>query len=164
MAHSILWNITNHWKEAGGSICIDLERDVLYIIKWKSKLLICAWDVILFCFFEDPCWGLTQKWVVRGDARADRARDFIGKGRPGGEQEGQGTQNCSASWLVVSEFMEMELVSGLSLANCFAWPVVWLGVLPGGASPGRSEKDSGRLGVGRLVVSLLFWPLLTSPG
>ena len=37
---------------------------------------------------------------------------------PGGEQEGQGTQeNCSASWLTVSGFMVMGLVSGWSLAN-----------------------------------------------
>ena len=28
----------------------------------------------------------TQKWIVREDTRADKARDFIGKGRPGGEQ------------------------------------------------------------------------------
>ena len=36
---------------------------------------------------------------------------------PGGEQEGQGTQeNCSA-WLAVSGFTVMGLVSGRSLAN-----------------------------------------------
>ena len=28
----------------------------------------------------------TQKWIVRGDTCADKARDFIGKGHPGGEQ------------------------------------------------------------------------------
>ena len=28
----------------------------------------------------------TQKWVVWGDTCADKARDFIGKGRPGREQ------------------------------------------------------------------------------
>ena len=49
---------------------------------------------------------------------ADKARDFIGKGHPGGEQEGKGTQeNCSAAWLAVSGFMVMGLVSGLPLAN-----------------------------------------------
>ena len=37
------------------------------------------------------------------DTCADKARDFIWKGHPGGEQEGQGTQeNCSAVWLEVS--------------------------------------------------------------
>ena len=47
-----------------------------------------------------------------------KARDFIGKGHPGGEQEDKGTQdNCSATWLIVSGFTVMRLVSGLSLAN-----------------------------------------------
>ena len=42
----------------------------------------------------------------------------IGKGRLGGEQEGKGTlENCSATWLAVSGFIVMGLVSGLSLAN-----------------------------------------------
>ena len=59
-----------------------------------------------------------QKWIVRGDTCADKARDFIGKGPPGGEQLGKGTQeNCSATWLTVSGFMVMGLVSGWSLAN-----------------------------------------------
>ena len=57
----------------------------------------------------------TRKWIVQGDTCADKARDFIGKGCPGGEQEGKGTQeNCSAT---VSGFMLMGLVSGLSLAS-----------------------------------------------
>ena len=52
------------------------------------------------------------------ETRADKARDFIGKGHPGGEQQGKGTQeNCSATWLAVSGFMVMGLVSGWSLAN-----------------------------------------------
>ena len=60
----------------------------------------------------------TQKWIVQGDTCADKARDFIGKGHLGGEQEGEGTQeNCSAMWVPVLGFMVMELVSGLSLAN-----------------------------------------------
>ena len=39
--------------------------------------------------FSGPETGLlsnTQKGIVRGDTSADKARDFIGKGRPGGEQ------------------------------------------------------------------------------
>ena len=48
----------------------------------------------------------------------DKARDFIGKGHLGGEQQGKGTQeDCSAVWLAVSGFMVMGLVSGLSLAS-----------------------------------------------
>ena len=55
--------------------------------------------------------------MVHGDTCADKARDFIGKGHPGGEQEGKGTQeNCSATWLAMSGFMVMGLVSW-SLAN-----------------------------------------------
>ena len=38
----------------------------------------------------------TQKWIVQGDTRADKARDFIRKRRPGGEQQGKGNEeNCS---------------------------------------------------------------------
>ena len=60
----------------------------------------------------------TWKWIVWGDTSADKARDFIGKGRPGGEQQAKGTQeDCFATWLTVSDFMVMALVSGLSLAN-----------------------------------------------
>ena len=60
----------------------------------------------------------TRKWIVQGDTRADKARDFIGKGHPGGEQQGKGTQeNSSATWLAVLGFMVMGFVSGLSLAN-----------------------------------------------
>ena len=28
----------------------------------------------------------TQKWIVQGDTCTDKARDFTGKGHPGGEQ------------------------------------------------------------------------------
>ena len=60
----------------------------------------------------------TQKSIVRGDTCADKAQDFIGKGHPGGEQWGKGTQeNCSAAWLAISGFMMVGLVSGWSLAN-----------------------------------------------
>ena len=50
----------------------------------------------------------TWKWVVQGDSCADKARDFIGTGPPGREQEGKGTQeNCSAKWLEALGFMVM---------------------------------------------------------
>ena len=59
-----------------------------------------------------------RKWIVSGDTCADKARDFIGKGRLGREQQGQGTQeDCSARWFAVSGFMVMGLVSALSLAK-----------------------------------------------
>ena len=50
---------------------------------------------------------------------ADEVRDFIGRGHPGGEQEGKGIQENSATWLAVLGFMLMGLVSMLSLANQF---------------------------------------------
>ena len=60
----------------------------------------------------------TRKWIVWRDTCADKAREFFGKGHPGGEQQGKGSQeNCSATWLAVWGFMVMGLVSGLSLAN-----------------------------------------------
>ena len=60
----------------------------------------------------------TRKWIVWGDTCADKARDFIGKGHPGGEQEGKETQeNCSVTWLAMLGFTVMGLVSGWSLAN-----------------------------------------------
>ena len=65
----------------------------------------------------DSCLTLGNELSAE-DTCADKARDFIGKGHPGGEQQGKGTQeNCSPTWLAVSSFMVMELVSGLSLAN-----------------------------------------------
>ena len=48
-----------------------------------------------------------------GDTCADAARDFIVKVHVGREQQGKGTQNCSATWLVVLGFMMM-WVSGPS--------------------------------------------------
>ena len=60
----------------------------------------------------------TRKLIVQGNTCADKARDFTGKGGPGGEQGDKGTQeNISVTWLAVSGFMVMGLVSGLSLAS-----------------------------------------------
>ena len=57
-------------------------------------------------------WALTLGNALFEETHANKARDFIGKGHPGGEQEGKGTQeNCSALWLEVLGFMVMELVS-----------------------------------------------------
>ena len=97
----------------------------------------------------------TQKWIVRGDTRADKARDFFGKGRPGRERWDEGTQvNCSALWLAVSGFMVMRLVSGLPLAShsdSGPFPVT-LASLSGMDS---SKKDSGKL------VGHMDWHLLS---
>ena len=64
----------------------------------------------------------TLKWIVQGNTQADKARDIIGKGHLGREQEGKGTQeDCSATWLTVLGFMAIGLVSSLSLADhCYS--------------------------------------------
>ena len=60
----------------------------------------------------------TQEWMVQGDTQTDKAKDFLREGCLGGEQQGKGTQeNCSTTWLTVSAFMVMRLVSRLSLAK-----------------------------------------------
>ena len=65
-----------------------------------------------------PETGLLSNTWKRIVLSADKARDFIGKGHPGGEQESKGTQeNSFAMWLAVSGFMVMGLGFGLSLAN-----------------------------------------------
>ena len=52
------------------------------------------------------------------DKCADKARDFLGKGHPGGEQEGKGTQeNYSATWLAVSGFTVMVFASMLTFSQ-----------------------------------------------
>ena len=62
----------------------------------------------------DSCLTLGNELsVVRS---AIQARDFIGKGCRGRGQEGEGNgESCSATWLTVSGFMVIGLVSGLSL-------------------------------------------------
>ena len=78
------------------------------------------------------------------ETHADKARDFIGKGHPGGEQEAEGTQeNCSAAWLTVSAFMVMGLVSG------GLWPVILIQSLSWwrrhhSAKMDASKRDSGK--------------------
>ena len=57
---------------------------------------------------------------------------------PGGEQQGKGTQeNSSVTWLAVSGFMVMGLVSRLSLAN-------HSDSVPCSAKMDARKKDSGR--------------------
>ena len=80
---------------------------------------------------------------------------------------GDGTQeNCSATWLTVLGFMQMGLVSRLSLASHLAWPMFCLTQPPWwhahfSVKMDSSEKDSGRL-VGHKDW-YLFWPLSSSP-
>ena len=80
-------------------------------------------NTVVATVFPGPETGLLSlvlpsEMNCRGDTCADKTRDFIGEGPPGGEQEGKGTQEkSSATWLTVSGFMVMGLVSGLSVAS-----------------------------------------------
>ena len=101
----------------------------------------------------------TRKWIVRGDTSADKARNFIGKGHPGGEQEGEGTQeDSSVTRLAVLGFMD-----GISF-----WVVCsqsfWLRVLPGGARVVQSTKTKRRVLGGGRACGVSFWPFLNSSG
>ena len=113
--------------------------------------------------FTGPETGLlstTQKGIVQGATCVDKARDFIGRGHPSGEQEGEGTQeNCFATWLSVSGFMVMGLVSGWSLADHSN------SVFPGGAriAQPRWMLARGTLGSG-WTRSVSFRPFPNSSG
>ena len=96
----------------------------------------------------------------------EEARDFIGKGCPRGEQLGKGSQeNCSATWLAVSGFMGIGLVSGLSLANRFAQPRTLSG---SGSFLVVHTSQPQWISVPRILGSWLSppscWPLPSPPG
>ena len=81
---------------------------------------------------------------MRGDTCADKARDFIVKGRPGRKQWGKESQeDCFAMWLTISGFMLMGLVSRLSLAN-HSDSESFLVVQSRSDKMDAREKDSGR--------------------
>ena len=92
-----------------------------------------------------PETGLFGKELSK-ETRADKAREFTGKGHPSGEQQGKGNQeNSSVTWLVVSGFMVMGLVSRWSLATNHS-----NSVFPGGAriAQPRWILERGILGSG----------------
>ena len=64
------------------------------------------------------CLTLRNELSKETHVLTDKARDFIGKGHPGGEEQGKGTQeDCSAMWSAVLCFMVIGLVSWWYLAN-----------------------------------------------
>ena len=88
------------------------------------------------------CLILGNEWSE--DTRAGKARDFTGKGRPGGEQKDKEPQeNCSARRLAGSGFMGMGFASRLSLANRSDSSLSWRRVHCS-AKLDASDKDSGR--------------------
>ena len=80
---------------------------------------------------------------------ADKATDFIRKGRPGGKQEGQGTQeDCSATGLAVLGFMVMGFVpsfSPVSHSDSGSFLVAHAWHAHSSAKMDSREKDSGKL-------------------
>ena len=92
-----------------------------------------------------PARGLlshTQKWIVWGDTCADKASDFLGKGRPGGEQQGEGTQESCSAPAAASGFL-VGLVSGrLGPITLTQGPSWWRA--QHSAKMDSSEKDSGK--------------------
>ena len=107
----------------------------------------------------------TQKWIVWGDTHIDKARGFIGKGSPGGDQQGKGTQeNCSATWFAVSGFMVIGLASGFSLANhsdSGSFLVACTSLSQDGIQRGGFWEVGRTYG---LVSPLSFWPFLNYSG
>ena len=102
----------------------------------------------------------TWKWIVWGDTCADKARDFIGKGYPGGEQQGKGTQeNSSAMWLSLGFYGD-----GPSFRVVFSQSF-WLRVLPDGAClvQPRWMPERRILGGGQ-TCGVSFWPFPNSSG
>ena len=91
---------------------------------------------------------------------AIQARDFIGKGCRGGGQEGEGNgENRSATWLTVSGFLVIGLVSGLSLASHSELDPSW------GHTHHSAEMDSSEEDPGKLVGPLQnpgWWELVSS--
>ena len=84
----------------------------------------------------------TWKWIVRGDAGAEKPRDFTGEESPGGEQWARGAQeDCSATRLTVSGFTVMGSVSGLSLDSHWLRPYWWCTCCS--AKRDASEEDFG---------------------
>ena len=55
--------------------------------------------------------------MIRGDTCADKAKDFIGKGCPGGEQQVKGTQENYSATGSQSGFMESESESRSVVSN-----------------------------------------------
>ena len=74
----------------------------LKLLACKSVTHIGLNSVTFCCRKGDPFQGLrvgccfnTRKWIVLGDTRADKARDFTSKGCPGGELEGREPRRSS---------------------------------------------------------------------
>ena len=111
----------------------------------------------------EPETGLLSniwKWIIWGDTCAVKARDFIGKRQPGGEQQGRGAQENSSPTLSQSPVLR----EGLSFPVVFSQSF-WVGVLPGGARLVQPRwTPEGRILGGGWMSGVSFWPFLNSSG
>ena len=97
----------------------------------------------------------TQRWIVRGDTCADKVKDFIGKGRPGGEQyPGEPLCHVARSLGFYGDGVSFWVVFSRSF---------WLRVLPGGAClvQPRWMPERMILGDGQ-TCGVSFWHFLNS--
>ena len=102
----------------------------------------------------------TQKWIVRGDTYAEKARNFIGKRHPGREQQGKGTQeNSSITWLCSRGFYG----DGISFWVVFSQSF-WPRVLPGGVCLVQPRWMPERILGGGRTCGVSFWPFPNSSG
>jgi len=101
----------------------------------------------------------TRKWIVWGNTSADKVRDFIGRGHPGGEQLGKGTQeNSCVTWLAVSGFMVNGISFRVVLSQSF-----WFRVLPGGVHLVQPRwMPKRRILGGGQTCGVSFWPFPNS--
>ena len=68
----------------------------------QNRFGVCVWNMPHFWLdvlslldggpHPGPEHGLSSNTCVRGDTHAEKAKGFIGKGHPGGEQQAEGTQ------------------------------------------------------------------------
>ena len=109
---------------------------------------------------------LTLRKELFEEIHTDKARDFIGKGHPGGEQQGWENPGELLCHVAVSP----GFYDGISFRVVFGQSF-WLRVLPGGSlesflvciTQTRWMLARGILGGGR-TCSVSFWPFLTSSG
>ena len=117
VGHDLAAEQQEQWRKVF-ALFFAMERSLVCVSSLTYYLLIVLQEGGPLPGPETGLLSNTWKWTVWGDTCADKARDFTGKGHPGREQEGKGTQeNSSVTWFVVPGFMVMGLVSGLSLAN-----------------------------------------------
>ena len=118
------------------------------------------------CRKGDPFQGLklgsclTLRNELSEETHVLTKQEILLERAPGGEQEGKGTQNSSVTWLALSGFMVMGLVSGLSLANHSDSRV-----LPSGAWLVQPRWMPERMMLrGGCTCGVSFWPFPNSSG